>query len=165
MKKFIAIVKQFAEWHPEMLHEDKKNKRFFLIRSIVAMPDFMATLPKNESPCVGFDMTPDCMIDGQKKTFAHTLYFLVKGGNGLPNDMMAEVEATEKGYELADTFRRWIIDHQQKLHTQGFRGIQIERERAYVMGPMGPGWMAVCLPVAVTESVSDQLKDFVDKPL
>ncbi len=165
MRNFHIIARQFAEWHPDMLHtEDGKNKRFFLVQSIAAMSDFTKTLPKNQSPCVAVDITPDMRMDGMKRGWRHTIYFLVKQEGRQVIDTDAAMDAVEAGYRLANTFMAWMQEHQEKQH-RPFLGLMWDGSEAYPYGPLANGWYAVCLDVTDWHTVADELHNWVEKEI
>lgn len=155
---FKEIVEDWCSRHPLLMHDatpKSKNKRFFLVRDIAAIPDFTRTLPDNESPCVMFDlMTDDQYFADGKREVTYTLYFAAKAGKGtnLPNEMEEVVHAFSVIDVLIQNFRKYC----DRLSEKRIKGNpQIETYfRTFPYGPLLNGWYAKGVQLEVVENVT-----------
>lgn len=145
MKKFGEIIEEWAEKYKPMQHvpgETSKNKRFFLIDSIVSLPDFMKSITSTNSPCVAYEFHIKASITGGMIRPTYTVYFLVDCGTSKPNKVMANNAVTQAA-DHALKFLAWIREQQETRPE--LRNIEVDNVDMDTFGPLLNGWYAVFL--------------------
>lgn len=154
MKKFGNIIEEWASKYKPMQHipgETSKNKRFFLIDSIVSLPDFMKSIPMTNSPCVAYEFHIKASIDGGLIKPTYTIYFLVDCGTSKPNKVMADNAVTQAaGHALK--FLAWIREQQD--YRPELKNIEVENVDMDTFGPLLNGWYAVFLELQDVDNFS-----------
>lgn len=164
MKDFGKIVEEWATKYKPMQHvpgETSKNKRFFLIDSIVSLPDFMKNITSTNSPCVAYEFYVKAGIHEGIIKPTYTVYFLVDCGTSKPNKVMAS-KAVTQATDHALKFLAWIRK-QQDIHPE-LRNIEVDDVEMDTFGPLLNGWYSVFLEFQDTDNFNLCVdpEDYVD---
>lgn len=143
MKNFEDIVAEWTMKYKPMQHVpgvSSNNRRFFLIDSIMQLPQFMAEANVTQSPCVAYEFQQDGRISGGLIYPSYFLYFIVKVPSmNLTRKELAN-EAVKEAKVHALKFIAWLRREQEVR--KELEHIELENVSYGTYGPFLNDWYA-----------------------
>lgn len=143
MKNFEDIVAEWAMKYKPMQHipgVSSNNRRFFLVDSIMQLPQFMAEANVTKSPCVAYEFQQDGNIYRGMIYYTHFIYFIVKVPTmNLTRKELAN-EAVKEAKVHALKFLAWL--RQQQETREELQLIETDEVKYGTYGPFLNDWYA-----------------------
>lgn len=142
----IPFTEHWATIYKPMLHERKKNKRFFCIESIASLANLAKELPKADSPIVCIETNIGGGISRKFIMPEYNVYFFVCANQKLQDNDIADSAAKEEALQHAISFLNYLR-HEQELHRDDRRfqllALDMDNIRFETFGPMFNRWFCV----------------------
>ena len=158
---FHSIVRSWCKRYPPM-RDRKKNRRFYIAKSIDGVRSMPKSISTKFSPCVVMEAGEQGEIDGGLATWNYPVYFFVRAERLEDSDALA-VAYKEATYH-AMRFYAWLKKrHEEDSPNGDFGRINLE-VRLYVepIGPLEDGWAAEMIQFERMEPIELCVDDELD---
>lgn len=142
----IPFAEHWATIYKPMLHERKKNKRFFCIESLANLTNFAKELPKTNSPLICIETNIGGGINRKFIMPEYNVYFFVRASQKIQDNDIADSAAKEEALQHAVSFLNYLR-HEQELQRDSrrfqFLALDLDNIRFETFGPMFNRWFCV----------------------
>ena len=162
---FDKVIEEWCMKYKPILHrpgERSTNKRFFLVDSIVNIPQIAASLSLGKSPCVAYEFHAEGEMEGSKIFPEYTISVLVKVTG--ENFMMKERsnEAVKEAFLHVRKLIAWLRDKRET--DKSLENLDLEQIKYDTLGPLINNWYSVFFTITDTtcEKVYVDPNDYID---
>lgn len=142
----IPFSEHWATIYQPMLHEPKRNKRFYCVENGANLTNLAKELPHAKSPLLCIETNIGGGISDSFFMPEYSLYFFVQANPTLQNNDIADATAKDEAMSHAIAFLNYIRQKQEEHgndHDFVLQGLDLDNVRFETFGPIFNRWFYV----------------------